>query len=359
MSEATNKSTNSSNPALSVIIPVYKDAKNLQKCLEGIMRSHTRNFECIVVDDGSADETTTAEQFPIKIIPLPVKRGPAHARNAGADVARGDILFFIDSDVVVHPDTLSKVLQTFENYPQIDAVFGSYDDKPEHNGFISQYKNLFHHYVHQTAREQASTFWTGCGAIKKHVFQELAGFNERYGQPAMEDIEFGVRLCKNGNKILLNKDIQVTHLKKWTFWNLVKTDVFARAVPWTYVIFKNKNFPDDLNLKSSQRIRVFFVCSSIGLMTVGTVFSSFLIWALALSLIVLVIVSNLKFYRFFMKKQGLKFALKVIPFHLLYYFYSGLSFFLGALLFYQSKIFPRENSRAKIGLTKKMRYGQV
>ena len=57
-------------------------------------------------------------------------------------------------------------------------MFGSYDDTPEAPDFISQYRNLLHHYTHQRAKREAKTFWTGCGAVRKEVFSELKGFDE-------------------------------------------------------------------------------------------------------------------------------------------------------------------------------------
>ncbi len=336
MSEATNKSTNSSNPALSVIIPVYKDAKNLQKCLEGIMHSTTRTFECIVVDDGSADETTTAEQFPIKIIPLPVKRGPAHARNAGADVARGDILFFIDSDVVVHPDTLSKVLQTFEEHKDAAAIIGSYDDEPHETSFISEFKNLFHHYIHQKSGELASTFWSGCGAIRKKVFMEAGGFSESFKRPAIEDIELGYRLRKTHHKIMLKKEIQVKHLKRWTFWGLIKTDVLDRGIPWTHLMLRDRSMLNDLNVSMSQRLSVFLAYM---LLLTSVVFAGFFKQLMFLPVLIFltILIINFDLYRFFVKKRGFSFAALAVPFHFLYYYYSGLSFFLGVITYFLKK----------------------
>ena len=63
--------------------------------------------------------------------------------------ARGEILFFVDSDVAVAPDAVSRVLAVFDRHQDVAAVFGSYDASPNAPGVVSQYRNLLHHFVHQ------------------------------------------------------------------------------------------------------------------------------------------------------------------------------------------------------------------
>jgi glycosyltransferase involved in cell wall biosynthesis len=187
------------------------------------------------------------------------RSGPALARNLGAKSATGDVLFFLDSDVCVRPDTLSRISDSFAADATLDGLIGSYDSAPQCQDFVSQYRNLLHSYVHHISSERASTFWSGCGAIRRSVFLEYSGFNEAYGRPAIEDIELGYRLIRGGNKILLNRDILVTHLKRWTFFGLIKTDILDRGVPWTELILRDRFMPNDLNLQFSQRVSVALV----------------------------------------------------------------------------------------------------
>jgi len=137
-------------PTVSIIIPVYNDPKGLKKCLEAVTCSNFENIECLVVDDNSSDDTTSvAKQFPVKVIELCENNGPAHARNCGAKASSADILLFIDSDVLIFPDTISKIVQAFQEQKDVAAIIGSYDDEPHERSVISEFKNLFHHYVHQ------------------------------------------------------------------------------------------------------------------------------------------------------------------------------------------------------------------
>ena len=132
---------------ISVIIPVHNGAPYLKRSLGGLLTSSNRPFETIVVIDGCTDESrSVAEKFNVQVAARPgPRRGPAAARNTGAEMSQGDVLLFLDADVLVRPDTLGLVRSAFEREPELAALFGSYDDKPAENNFFSQYKNLFHH----------------------------------------------------------------------------------------------------------------------------------------------------------------------------------------------------------------------
>jgi glycosyltransferase involved in cell wall biosynthesis len=246
--------------SLSVIIPVYNSAGFLRTCLEHLRNSAVTDYECIVVDDGSTDESAAvAREFGVTLIQTGRRSGPAFARNLGARSAQADILFFIDADVCVHPHTLTRVLANFAQDPELMAVIGSYDDQPESQDFLSLYRNLMHCYVHHHSRREACTFWSGCGAIRKSVFHEYSGFDESYRRPAIEDIELGYRLARDRKKMLLDASIVVKHLKRWSFLGLVKTDVLDRGIPWTELILRDGRLPNDLNLQLSQRVSVALV----------------------------------------------------------------------------------------------------
>jgi glycosyltransferase involved in cell wall biosynthesis len=245
---------------ISVVVPARNAQEHLAKCLQALQASDVEPLEIIVADDGSEDGTAAvAAGVGATVMTIGRSRGPSFARNRAAEAARGDILLFLDSDVVVKTDTLSKIAHSFDADPELDAVMGSYDSTPACQDFISQYRNLMHAYIHQTGAEIASTFWSGCGAIRRNVFMEHRGFSERYGRPAVEDIELGYRLIEAGNKIVLDRTIEVTHLKRWTFWGLVKTDILDRGIPWTELILHDRMMPNDLNLQLSQRVSVALV----------------------------------------------------------------------------------------------------
>ena len=258
----------SSRRTVSVIIPVYNSADTLKLCLERLKQSTTSPMECIVVDDGSTDDSVNvARECGATVLSTGGRLGPAKARNLGAAQSRGEILFFLDADVCVSSETIVRVQSAFEEDPTLDALIGSYDDSPSSKDFLSQYKNLMHSFVHQTGRREASTFWSGCGAIRRTVFMEHSGFDEGYGRPAIEDIELGYRLSRSGRRIALDPELQVKHLKRWTFIGLLKSDVLDRGIPWTELILRDQNMPDDLNLQLSQRVSVALAYVLLGVAT--------------------------------------------------------------------------------------------
>ena len=345
---------------LSVIVPERNGGASLQKCLTGLIKATPPPAELIVVSDGDTDESwRIAEEFGAKVLRISKPQGPARARNLGAQTARGDILFFVDADVVIPSDAINKVESAFSNDPQLAALFGSYDDEPAETNFLSQYKNLFHHYVHQMSREEASTFWAGCGAIRRKVFMELGGFNEFYGVPCIEDIELGYRLKKAGYRIWLYKGLQVKHLKHWGVSSLIKSDFFQRALPWTELILWNRNFVNDLNLRVSNRISVMLTHGLLIALIGGYWWFGSLAVAGVLALLLLII--NRSVYNFFLLKRGFWFMIGTIPWHWAYYFYSGLAFAigLGRFLFSRSKPSESKLSAAPRGLSDPTQYPEL
>jgi glycosyltransferase involved in cell wall biosynthesis len=321
---------------LSVIVPIYNCVPFLHRCLAALRASAWTDYEIIAVDDASTDDTpAVAEQYGARVLRLERNGGPGRARNRGAALAQGEILVFIDSDVCVHADTLSRIEAHFREHPHSDAVMGSYDDTPADPSFVSQYKNLFHHYVHQQSRTEAWTFWAGCGAMRRDVFLKFGGFDEAYTRPCIEDIELGNRLHAAGHRIDLDPEIQVTHLKKWTLWGLIRTDVRDRGVPWFLLMRRNRDMPADLNVTGAQRLCVglivIVIVFGLGLgldWLAGSPLPRLLARSAALGAIAaatLLVYLNRDFYRFFVRKRGWRFALGTIPLHWLYYLYCGAS----------------------------------
>jgi glycosyltransferase involved in cell wall biosynthesis len=324
---------------ISVIVPVLNGGEGFRRCLEALSASTIKPMELWVVDDGSDDHSDRLAQTYGASVLYTGKRGsgPAVARNLAAQKASGDILFFTDADCAVHPDTLEKVVEVFNQTDAPDAMIGCYDLQPGDPGFLSQYKNLFHSYVHMNSSVEASTFWAGCGAIRRSTFLELGGFDElRYKRPSIEDIDLGYRLKLHGGRITLNKSLMVTHLKRWTPLNLLRTDIRDRGIVWTRLLMRFGDFKADLNLQVQDRISVVLIY----LLLLSLVIIPFAPWVglasvlLGASLLIL----NLDVYRYFAQQRGIWFALRCIFWHWLYYFYNGISFGIGTLLHFWDRI---------------------
>jgi len=341
-------------PTISVIIPVHNGGASFLRCLQSISVSARSPEEIIVVVDGDTDGSShTARAFATKVIVLPSATGPARARNLGAKKATGEILFFLDADVTIPPNAIDLLVSFFGRHQEIAAVFGSYDTDPYEINFLSQYKNLFHHYVHQAAKENASTFWTGCGAVRRKVFMKLGGFNESYRRPCIEDIELGYRLKRAGYEIRLMKNLQVKHHKHWGPISLFKADFFSRALPWTDLLLRESRIINDLNLKTADRVSVvsvYLLCICM----LSAFFSPLLLVPVPF-LIALIFWLNRDLYRFFSQHRGALFLLKVLPWHWFYFFYSGIAFAIGlARYLYKKWVSPNSsnNNYKKPGLEK-------
>jgi cellulose synthase/poly-beta-1,6-N-acetylglucosamine synthase-like glycosyltransferase len=315
-------------PLLSVVVPVRNGGRDFERCLRRLRASLLTDHELIVVDDGSTDDSAaSALAVGAIVVRIPAPRGPAAARNLGAQAARSALVFFLDADVAVHPETLGRALARFEADPALTALFGSYDDTPAAPGMVSQYRNLLHHFVHQQGAfrdgiRPAHTFWTGCGMIRREAFLEFGGFDPRlYPRPAIEDIELGYRLTRAGHRIVLARDVLATHLKRWTLLEMVRTDIFRRGVPWMLLIKRSGTVETDLNVKAGQK-----ACVAVtGLTLLAALFCAVSPWAcggVAMGLAAIVL-SNRDFFRFLVRRKGLAFASAALPLHLLYYCSCG------------------------------------
>jgi glycosyltransferase involved in cell wall biosynthesis len=317
----------------SIIIPFHRGLGFLEQSLRALTSSPLpHGSELIVAADAPVDDCRAlAERFGARVLILPGPRGPGVTRNRAAACATGDVLIFVDADVVVAPEALTQVSRIFEEHPDVDAVFGAYDERPADPGFVSQYKNLAHSFIHQSSATVAETFWAGFGAVRRHVFEAVGGFDERFSRPSVEDIDLGYRLTAAGFRVRLDPSLRACHLKRWTLWSMIVSDVRDRGIPWTQLILRGGRFNNDLNLKSRYRACVVLAYLALVLTAFG--------WAQpALLLPVPVLIAALvafshRYYRFFHRQRGMWFVVRVLPLHYLYHLYNGFSFTVGTLLY--------------------------
>jgi GT2 family glycosyltransferase len=209
--------------------------------------SLTRCTAALEAADESPDE--------LIVVDRPDGAGPAAARNAGAARATGDVLLFVDSDVEVHRDAVSRIRARLGPDPDLVAVFGSYDAEPEAPGAVSGFRNLLHHHVHQSSAGPVASFWAGLGAVRSDAFAAAGGFDgERYLRPSIEDIELGTRLVAAGARIECDPRVQGTHLKQWDLGEMLRTDFARRGVPWVELLLRAGAPRGELNLGWRHRL---------------------------------------------------------------------------------------------------------
>jgi len=337
-------------PALSVVIPVHNGGRDFETCLRGLRDSTHADFELIVVDDGSTDDSGgLARSFGATVIRREQAEGPASARNAGALAAKAPLIFFLDADVRPHPDAIGRAVARFDADPALAALFGSYDDAPTDPGAVSQFRNLLHHFVHQAGTfvddaRPARTFWTGCGAIRRRVFLDLGGFDpRRYKRPAIEDIELGYRMAEAGHAIRLARDVRGTHLKRWTLGGVIRTDIMCRGVPWMLLMKRSRIAETDLNVGRSQKLSV----AAAGVLAMALLASIAMPAMLGVAAMGLALVAylNRRFYIFLAKCRGVGFLAAALPLHLVYFGCCGASVLIAWAIWYGSMFQARSSAR--------------
>jgi len=331
-------------PYLSVIVPVKNGHDVLPRMLGALSRSELprESWELIIVDDGSRDDTVEiASEYADLVIRLPGQsRGPGYARNRGVERARGDCVVFLDADVLVRPETLTLIASTMTTRQDVDALFGAYCDEPAASGVVSQYRNLLHHYTHDQEPGEAQTFWAGCGCIRRSVFIAVGMYDEwRFSRPQIEDVELGYRMSAHGYRILLKPEIQVTHLKRWTFRGMLKADFMDRGVPWARLLAEQRALlgpaasrAKSLSLRAKEKGNTFLVCLGLLLLAISARPQNHLLATLGATCLLLVVLRGLPLYAFFYRKRGLVFAICGVVLHVIYYLTAAVSVVWGAFL---------------------------
>jgi GT2 family glycosyltransferase len=288
---------------LTAIVPATDGRPELAECVGAIRR-------------GGPDE--------LIVVDSPPGMNAAAARNAGAGRATGDVLVFIDSDVLVHPDAFARVRAAFERRPGLTAVFGSYDDSPRAAGTVSRFRNLLHHHVHHSSAGPASTFWTGLGAVRREALLAVGGFDESF--TAMEDVELGMRLAGAGAAIELDPTIQATHLKGWSLRTMVATDLLRRGVPWVVELLRAGRTSSALNLGWRHRL-------SAGLSVAGAAAALSRRPRGVLAALAGLVALNASFYGLLLRRGGPRLAGAGVLLHAVHHLTSVASVPLGALVY--------------------------
>jgi glycosyltransferase involved in cell wall biosynthesis len=315
-------------PTISIVMPMYNAAAYLERVLPPLERALAagRVAEVLVVDDGSTDDgPSRCRAAGFTVLSSGGRKGPGFSRNVGAGAAGGEIVFFVDSDVVLHDDAPERVAQHFAARSEVVALFGAYDDRPAAPGIVSRYRNLLHHFVHASHAGEASTFWAGCGAVRKPAFLALGGFDaQHYLHPSIEDIELGYRLRAAGGVILLVPEIQGTHLKRWTLGNMLHTDVFRRALPWGRLLQHPGRAGKALNVTNAERLKALLAGAFLLALLLGAVRPPFL--AVAAGLLLAAILVSWPFYALVLRAAGVTTAVCAVFLHQLYFVYGAATF---------------------------------
>ena len=311
---------------LAVIVPAWNAEDTLGPCLTAIFNSDRRPDEVYVYNDGSSDMTgTLARRLGATVLDnFGPSVGPGVGRHRCAAETDADILVFVDADVEVHPEAIGLLEAEIQASEDIGAAFGSYDDEPHCHHLAAKYTNLRHHYMHHHSKREATTFWTGLGAIRSQVYKAEGGFDGQFTKPSIEDVELGARLIKKGWKIRLQPAAQGKHWKDWTLTQLWETDILRRAVPWSRLIISGQTEGMDLNLTLKEKA-VSLLAHSVWLTGILSLFVH-TFWPVFATTVAGYLVLNAGILMLFLRKGGLQLFLAGAFLQWSYHVYASVTF---------------------------------
>jgi MoaA/NifB/PqqE/SkfB family radical SAM enzyme len=215
------KTTASPPPAVSVVVPVYNGAATLDACLDALEAALPADTEVIVVDDGSTDATPDLlAQRPWRVIRHDAQGGTSAARNTGWRSSRGDVVVFLDADMVVEPTALRRMLALLEEDPSIQGVNGFVDLEPGAPGLTSAFANTSIHYQHRRHGPRVASAYTAICALRRDVLRGMGGWDERWFSRYADDVVTRFHLPQRS--LAADPHIHGKHLKAVGLWGLAK-----------------------------------------------------------------------------------------------------------------------------------------
>jgi glycosyltransferase involved in cell wall biosynthesis len=315
---------------ISIIIPVLNDVEHIGKCLDSIFKSSFKNFEIIVIDDGSTDGTASEiKKYPCKLIKLK-NMGLSYSRNLGAKKSNANILYFVDSDIVQEKETIKKMVNFLKEHKNAKIISARWHKESLSNGFVPEFLSLFNYNCIipwlKTKRiyEGYVCVNTGAFMIRKDTFFEVGGFDNRYKKPGGEDYDFSYRISAK-YPIYFRPDIIVRHFYK-KFFPTVK-NTFWRTSEWTRIFWRKKKFEPYGNATSTEALNATIICSALLFFILSFLNSTFIAVSGILFLMYLII--SFRMMSYFAKEKNVLFSIKVLLFNSLLYLMKSLGFIYG------------------------------
>jgi glycosyltransferase involved in cell wall biosynthesis len=248
---------------ISVVIPNYNNAATIGKCLEAAFLSIYTNFEVIVVDDNSNDNSVEIiKRFPCRLLEFREHRGASCARNTGAFSSRGDFIFLTDSDCLLNKDTLSIINKTLSITEPDVIIGGTYTKTPYDKGFFNLFQSLFVYYSETKRADKPDYIAAHAMVMSTQIFRKQNGFPEEF-LPIIEDVEFTHRLRREGCKLVVNPQIQVRHIFNFSF-NRSLINAVRKSMYWTMYSIGNRDLLTDSGSASTElKVNVISAFSSL------------------------------------------------------------------------------------------------
>ncbi len=205
-------------PMVSVVVPAYNAERTIGPLLDSLFEAHYPGLEVIVVNDGSKDRTKEiVERYPVRLIDQP-NRGASAARDAGLRSATGDIVAYVDSDVVVTREWLGNLVQAFED-PAVAAATGRTIFL--RNEKCTSWCRSLDIERRNAGRKTFTRLANGPNsAFRKPVLLEVGGFDPRWYHA--EDTEVSYRISQRGYLIRYVPESIVHHVPEEDWRNYLR-----------------------------------------------------------------------------------------------------------------------------------------
>ncbi len=306
-------------PDVSIIIPNRNGGKTIGACLEAALASQHPDFEIIVVDDFSDDDSVhIVERFPCRLVRLTNHGGAARARNAGAQHGQGEILFFTDADCLLNEDTLTKASKAlFASHSDL-VVGGTYTRRPADDGFFSRFQSIFVNYSETKHALHPDYIATHAMAISADTFRTSGGFSESM-RPMLEDVELSHRLRRQGIGLVLNPDIQVRHIFNFSLLGSLR-NAFSKSMYWTMYSISNKDLLTDSGTASWElKANVGAYCLSWVLLFLALVTGQWMWWVAIGGVQTVNALMNKRLLLAFCDARDILFSLRAVMYYLVVY----------------------------------------
>jgi len=211
---------------ISIVVATYNGGRTLHECMESIEQLHYQNYETIVVDDGSTDDTQEIlRAFPWVRIVTQENLGLSAARNAGIDVATGDIVAFTDSDCIVDRDWLYFIALFLEQNPDMAGVGGPNITPLEMRVEQQAVALAPGHATHVLLSHSEAEHVPGCNMAFRWAFLQSVGSFDFQFKKAGDDVDIIWRLQNAGHRIGFSTGAFVWHHRRPTMRGYVKQQI--------------------------------------------------------------------------------------------------------------------------------------
>lgn len=251
-----------SNTRLRVVVPAAGAARFLERCIGALVTAlDGLDGEITIVDEGGNGDLTGFDRLKPQVVVVAgtgLRRAGA-TRNRGARGFDGDIVAFVDSDVVVGAEALRALIEPIRA-GRADATVGRYGTAVAGLGFAQAYKQLY--IAHVYGRDPGylkDEFWSALGAVRARDLAAVGGFSEDFNGASGEDTELGQRLSAAGCRVLAVPGAEGVHLKALSVAGLFRNDLRKGVVSAALVLRSGRRLSDFRHSRARDMAAV--VCS--------------------------------------------------------------------------------------------------